>query len=159
MEGVLEVYNRPYDETRPLVCLDEASKQLIGKVAQPLPAAPGRLERFDYEDTRNSTANLFMAFEPLSGWRHVKVTERKTATDFAHFLRLLSDGPFRQAEKIVLVCDNLNTHMPASLYEAFEPAEVRHGWPQRLLADRASNSLQSQAAEFTFKQLGRSRRW
>jgi hypothetical protein len=125
MEDVLDVYARPPDPSRPVVCVDEGGKQLIGDVREPLPARPGRAAKQDYEYQRNGMANLFMAVEPLSGWRHVEVTERKTAVDFAHFLRLLSDGPFRDCEKIVLVCDNLNTHTPASLYEAFEPAEAR----------------------------------
>jgi hypothetical protein len=125
MEDVLDVYARPPDPSRPVVCVDEGGKQLIGDVREPLPVRPGCAAKQDYEYQRNGMANLFMAVEPLSGWRHVEVTERKTAVDFAHFLRLLSDGPFRDCEKIVLVCDNLNTHTPASLYEAFEPAEAR----------------------------------
>jgi hypothetical protein len=125
MEDVLDVYARPYDERRPVVGVDEAGKQLIGDVREPLPVRPGSAAKQDYEYRREGMANLFMAVEPLSGWRHVEVTQRKTAVDFAHFLRLLSDGPFRGAEKVVLVCDNLNTHTPACLYEAFEPAEAR----------------------------------
>lgn len=125
MEDVLDVYARPLDPNRPVVCVDEGGKQLIGDVREPWPVRPGSPAKQDYEYERGGMANLFMAFEPLGGWRHVEVTQRKTAADFARFLRLLSDGPFRQAEKIVLVCDNLNTHTPASLYEAFEPAEAR----------------------------------
>jgi hypothetical protein len=125
MEDVLDVYARPHDPARPVVCVDEGGKQLIGEVRPPLPARPGSPAKEDYEYERGGTANLFMAFEPLAGWRHVEVTERKTAADFARFLRLLSDGPLRDAAKIVLVCDNLNTHTPAALYEAFEPAEAR----------------------------------
>jgi hypothetical protein len=125
MEDVLEVYHRPYDEKRPLVCLDEASRQLIGEVAQPIPAGPGRPERFDYEYVRNGTANLFMAFEPLLGWRHVEVTERRTAVDFARVVRWLVEEVHGEAEAVVLVCDNLNTHTPASLYEAFPPEQAR----------------------------------
>jgi DDE superfamily endonuclease len=124
MEDVLEVYARPLDEKRPVVCVDEGGKQLIGDVREPLPVRPGEPAKQDYEYQRNGMANLFVAVEPLSGWRHVEVTQRKTAVDFAHFLRLLSDGPLRDCEKIVLVCDNLNTHSKASLYEAFEPAEA-----------------------------------
>ncbi len=89
MEDVLDVYHRPYDEKRPLVCLDEASKQLIGEVIEPIPAEPGQPERFDYEYTRNGTANLFMISEPLLGWRHVEVTQRRTAKDFVVVLRWL----------------------------------------------------------------------
>jgi hypothetical protein len=127
MEDVLDVYARPYGPARPVVCVDEGGKQLIGDVREPLPVRPGAAAKqdYEYEYERGGIANLFMAFEPLAGWRHVEVTERKTAADFARFLRLLSDGPLRDAERIVLVCDNLNTHTPAALYEAFEPAEAR----------------------------------
>ena len=125
MEDVLEVYHRPYGPARPVVCLDEQSKQLIKETRTPIPAAPGRPERTDYEYERNGTANLFMLFEPLGGWRHVKVTARRTRSDFAEVIRELVDVHFPQAEKIVLVMDNLNTHKPASLYEAFPPAEAR----------------------------------
>ena len=125
MEDVLEVYHRPYDEKRPLVCLDEASKQLIGEVVQPLPAVPGQPERFDYEYVRNGTANLFMISEPLLGWRSVQVTGRRTAKDFAEVVRWLVEEVHPDAEAVVLVLDNLNTHKPASLYEAFEPERAR----------------------------------
>ena len=125
MEDVLDVYARPYDEARPTVGVDEGGKQLIGDVREPLPVRPGSPAKRDYEYERNGMANLFMAFEPLAGRRQVEVTERKTAGDFAHFLRRLSDEWYPRAERIVLVCDNLNTHTPASLYEAFEPAEAR----------------------------------
>jgi hypothetical protein len=125
MEDVLEVYHRPYDEKRPQVALDEASKQLVGEVAQPLPAVPGQPERFDYEYVRNGTANLFMVSEPLLGWRHVTVTERRTAKDLAEVLRWLVEDVYPEADKVVVVMDNLNTHKPASLYEAFEPERAR----------------------------------
>lgn len=125
MEDVLEVYKRPHDPERPVVCLDETSKQLIGETRTPIPAAPGRPERIDYEYERHGTANLFMLFEPLAGWRHVEVTDRRTAVDFATVLRDLSDRYYPQAQKIVLVMDNLNTHKLASLYEAFTPEEAR----------------------------------
>ena len=125
MEDVLEVYHRPYDERRPLVALDEASKQLVGEVVQPLPPEPGQPERFDYEDVRHGTANLFMISEPLLGWRAVKVTERRTAVDFAEVLRWLAEEIHPDAERIVLVMDNLNTHKLASLYEAFPPEQAR----------------------------------
>ncbi len=125
MEDVLDVYHRPYNPKRPLACLDEASRQLIGEVAQPLPAAPGQPERFDYAYVRNGTANLFMVFEPLLGWRAVQVTERRTAKDFAEVVRWLVEDVHADAEKVVLVCDNLNTHRPASLYEAFPPEQAR----------------------------------
>jgi len=125
MEDVLEVYQRPQDPQRPLVCLDEQSKQLIRETRIPVPAARGRLERIDYEYERNGTANLFMLFAPVQGWRHVEVTDRRTKTDFAEVIRQLVDEHFPQAEKIVLVMDNLNTHKPASLYEAFPATEAR----------------------------------
>ncbi len=125
MEDVLEVYHRPYDEKRPLVCLDEASKQLVGEAVLPLPAGPGQPERFDYEYVRNGTANLFMVSEPLLGWRAVQVTERRTAKDYAEVLRWLAEDVHPDAEVIVLVQDNLNTHTPASLYEAFPPEQAR----------------------------------
>lgn len=129
MEDVLEVYHRPYDPRRPQVCFDEASKQLIKETRTPIPAAPGRPVTTDYEYERNGTANLFMNFEPLAGKRHVKVTERRTALDYAQVVRELVDVHYPDAEKIVLVQDNLNTHKPASLYEAFPPEEA-----QRILA-------------------------
>lgn len=125
MEDVLDVYTRPHNPARPLVCLDETSKQLVAEVRTPEPMRPGRPARHDYEYKRNGTANLFMLFAPLEGWRHVEVTERRTAIDFAKILRDLADIHFPKAEKIVLVQDNLNTHSPASLYEAFEPNEAR----------------------------------
>jgi hypothetical protein len=125
MEDVLEVYHRPYDPRRPQVCLDEASKQLVGEVVQPLPPEPGRPQRFDYEYARNGTANLFMVSEPLLGWRAVHVTERRTAVDFAEVLRWLAEDVHPDAERVVLVMDNLNTHKLASLYEAFEPDRAR----------------------------------
>jgi uncharacterized small protein (DUF1192 family) len=125
MEDVLEVYHRPHDPARPVVCVDETSKQLIAETRTPIPAKPGQVKRFDYEYERNGTANLFMMFAPLEGWRHVEVTDRHTAVDYAHILRDLSDIHFQKAEKIVLVQDNLNTHKPASLYETFPAAEAR----------------------------------
>ena len=125
MEDVLEVYHRPHDPERPLVCLDETSKQLIVETRTPIPAKPGQPARHDYEYERNGVANLFMMFAPLEGWRYVTVTERHTGIDYAHVLRELSDVHFPDAAKIVLVQDNLNTHKPASLYEAFPAAEAR----------------------------------
>lgn len=125
MEDVLEVYHRPYDPARPLICLDEASKQLVGEVVQPLPPEPGQPERFDYEYVRNGTVNLFMLSEPLAGWRHVAVTQRRTAKDFAEVVRWLAEDVHPEAERIVLVMDNLNTHKLASLYEAFPPEQAR----------------------------------
>ena len=125
MEDVLEVYHRPHDPEYPVVCVDETSKQLISETRVPIKAKPGQPARHDYEYERNGTANLFMMFAPLEGWRHVEVTDRHTAVDFAHMLRDLSDTHFPGAKKIVLMEDNLNTHKPASLYEAFPAAEAR----------------------------------
>jgi hypothetical protein len=148
MEDVLEVYQRPHDPLRPVVCLDETSKQLIVETRAPVPAAPGRKARHDYEYERNGVANLFMMFAPLSerlprcladrgqtsaahdkrspeGWRCVKVTDRRAAVDYAHVLKELSDTHFPGAAKIVLVQDNLSTHTPASLYAAFPAAQAR----------------------------------
>ena len=125
MEDVLEVYQRPHDPQRPLVCVDEQSKQLIREVSPVKLMKPEQPARVDYEYERNGTANLFMVFAPLEGWRRVKVTDRRTAIDYAHLLKEVADSHFPDAEKIVLVQDNLNTHGPASLYEAFPPAEAR----------------------------------
>jgi hypothetical protein len=125
MEDVLDVYHRPYDPRRPQVCLDETSRQLLGDVAAPLPPAPGRPAREDYEYTREGVCNLFMLTEPLRGWRHVVVSDRRTRTDVAHCIRELVDVHYPDAERIVLVLDNLNTHSPASLYAAFPPAEAK----------------------------------
>jgi len=122
MEEVLEVYTRPYDPTRPVVCLDETSKQLVSETRTPLPAEPGQPERVDYEYERQGTANLFMAVEPLTGQRHVTVTDRRTAVEFAQVVKALLEVHYPHAEKVVLVLDNLNTHKPAALYQAFEPA-------------------------------------
>jgi uncharacterized small protein (DUF1192 family) len=125
MEDVLEVYQRPRDPDCPVVCLDETSKQLIGETRTPIEAKPGRPTRYDYEYRRNGTANLFMLFAPLEGWRHVEVTDRHTAVDYAHLLKQLADDFFPDARKVVLMQDNLNTHKPASLYEAFPAPEAR----------------------------------
>jgi DDE superfamily endonuclease len=125
MEDVLEVYHRPRDQACPLVCLDETSKQLIKETRMPISAKPGRPARTDYEYERNGTANIFMLFAPLEGWRHVEVTDRHAAVDYALLLKDVSDRWFPNAAKITLVQDNLSTHKPASLYEAFPPAEAR----------------------------------
>ena len=121
----MEVYQRPHDPACPVVCLDEATKQLIKETRVPIAAKPGHPARHDYEYERNGTANLFMMFAPLEGWRHVKCTDRHTAVDYAQVLKDLSDMHFPNAAKIVLVQDNLNTHKQASLYEAFPAAEAR----------------------------------
>ena len=125
MEDVLAVYMRPHDPDQVLVCLDESSKQLIAETRMPIPMKPGRPGRVDYEYERNGIANLFMLFAPLEGWRHVKVTDRHTAIDYAQVLKDLADIHFPHKKSIVLVQDNLNIHSKASLYEAFPPAEAR----------------------------------
>jgi hypothetical protein len=125
MEDVLDVYQRPLDPKRPLVCLDEGSKQLLQDSRAPLPMQPGQPLREDYEYVRNGVTSFFMLFAPLLSWRHVAVTGQRTAQDFAGVIRELVDVHFPAAEKIVLVLDNLNTHTAASLYEAFAPAEAK----------------------------------
>lgn len=125
MEDVLAVYTRPHDPDRPLLCLDETSKQMVAETRAPIAMKPGRPARFDYEYQRNGTTNLFMLFAPLEGWRHVEVTDRRTAVDYAHVLKDLADVYFPDAKTIVLVQDNLNTHSKASLYEAFSATEAR----------------------------------
>ena len=130
LEDVLEVYKRPYDRRRPVVCMDETFQQLIGQTREPLPPRPGSVERFDHVYVRNGTASLFVAFEPLGNWRCVQVTDQRRRVEWAEFIRTLLNGRYRKAEKIVLVMDQLNTHSAASLYEAFPPAEAKR------LADR-----------------------
>jgi hypothetical protein len=125
MEDVLEVYQRPYDPQRPVVCLDEQPTQLIGETRRAIPHQPGRPQRYDYEYERLGTAVNFMLTEPLGGWRKVNVRTSKTAIDLAEEIKELLDVDYPEAEKVVLVWDNLNTHTPASLYKAFEPAEAR----------------------------------
>jgi hypothetical protein len=130
MEDVLEVYTRPHDPRRPQVCLDETSRQLLGEVNPPRLVAPGRPARQDYEDQRGGVCNLFLVAEPLAGWRQVMVSGRRTRIDWAHCIKDLVDVHYPNAEQIVLVQDNLNTHTPASLYAAFPAAEAKR------LADR-----------------------
>ena len=125
LENVLEVYTRAYDPKRPVVCLDEKSKQLVGEICKPIAARPGEVERCDYEYVRNGTANLFMMVEPLRGWRKVNVTTRRTKVDFAMQVKALADVHYADADRITLVMDNLNTHRLSTLYEAFEPSEAR----------------------------------
>jgi len=124
MEEVLDVYTRPYDPKRPMVCMDETSKQLIGETRLPLPSRRGRLQRYDYEYVRHGVSNLFMLFEPLQARRYVKVTDRRTSQDWAQLMRQLVDEHYPEAEVVTLVLDNLNTHTPASLYQTFEPEEA-----------------------------------
>ena len=125
MENVLETYQKPYDARFPKVCMDETSKQLVKETRAPVPGGPGREERFDYEYERNGVANVFMFTEPLAGWRHAVVTDRRTRVDWALQVRDLVDGRYPEADRVTLVMDNLNTHGPWSFYEAFEPAEAR----------------------------------
>lgn len=121
----MDVYKRPFDPVRPLVCMDECPKQLIGETRLAIMGKPGQPERFDTEYVRNGTCNLFMFSAPLLGWRRVEVTEKRTMVDWAMQIRHVIDVDFPWAEKVVLVMDNLNTHRPASLYEAFTPQEAR----------------------------------
>lgn len=121
----MDLYQEPYDPKRPQVCMDETSKQLVSEVNQPIPASPGQVERVDYEYERQGVANLFMLFEPLAGWRHVKVTDRRTKQDWAWLMKDLVDVHYPEAEVIRLVMDNLNTHTASSLYETFQPAEAK----------------------------------
>jgi DDE superfamily endonuclease len=125
MEDALDVYVRPPDPARPLVCMDEASKQLVKETRRPQPAQPGQPARYDAEYERAGVRNLFLAVAPLEGWRTVAVTEQRTRTDWAAFMRMLADTRFPTAERIVVLQDNLNTHGPASFYEAYPPAEAR----------------------------------
>jgi uncharacterized small protein (DUF1192 family) len=125
MEDVLDLYEEPYHPQRPKVCFDETNKQLVAETRVGVPARPGQVARYDYEYQRNGTRNLFLFLEPQGGWRHVAVTERRTMQDFAHQMRWLVDEAYPEAEVVRLVLDNLNTHRPASLYEAFPPAEAR----------------------------------
>lgn len=125
MEEVLDIYKKPYDSKYPVVCMDESSKQLIKEVRQPLPMKPGEVEKFDTEYDRNGMASIFMAFEPLQGRRFTKVTGQRTRTDWANYIRDIVDNNYKEAEKIIFVMDNLNTHHKSSLYETFEPAEAK----------------------------------
>jgi hypothetical protein len=125
MEAVLEVYQTRYNSAFPVVCIDEATKQLVKETVTPIAAQPGVPERIDYEYERNGTANLFMVCEPMVGWRRVEVTQQRTAIDYAHLLKGVVDLDYPEAAKIIVVQDNLNTHSPASLYKAFEPAEAQ----------------------------------
>jgi hypothetical protein len=125
MEDVLDLYSEAYDPKHPVVCLDESPYQLVSEKRTAVPVAEGRPARYDYEYQREGTCNLFMFFQPLASWRHVKVTERRTGEDFAHCLQDLVDGHFPDADVIRLVTDQLNTHRPAVLYAVFEPEEAR----------------------------------
>jgi len=125
MEDVLDLYHEPYDPLRPVVCFDESNKQLIRETRTPLPMQPGQPQRYDYEYERLGTCNLFMFFEPLTAWRDVQVTDRRTMLDYAQCMKYLVDERYPQAEIVRVIQDNLNTHKPAALYEAFPPQEAR----------------------------------
>lgn len=125
MEAVLEVYQTAYNPNVPVICIDEATKQLVKETLVPIPAERGQPERVDYEYERNGTANLFMVCEPMVGWRRVEVTKHRTALDYAHLLKTLVDDDYAQADKVIVIADNLNPHSPASLYKAFEPTEAQ----------------------------------
>ena len=125
MEDILDLYAESYDPARPLICFDEFPYQMVAEKRLPLPLQQGKPARYDYEYRRMGTCNLFMFFQPRAGWRHVKVTERRTKQDFAHCMKDLVDAHFPEAEVIRVVLDNLNTHTPASLYKAFTPQEAR----------------------------------
>jgi hypothetical protein len=155
LEDVLEVYQRPYDSLRPVVCVDEASKQLVADVTPPLPMEPGQPMRQDYEYERQGTANLFMVFEPLAGQRQVKVTDRRTQADFAHVLQDIADVHYSDAEKIVLVMDNLNTHKLSVLYGVFSPAEARRLWERFEIHHTPKHASWLNMAECELSVLGR----
>jgi DDE superfamily endonuclease len=155
MEDVLDVYCRPYDPLHPVVCMDESSKQLLADVREPLPVEPGQPERIDDHYERRGTCNLFLACEPLRGWREVKVTTQRTRVDWAHFVRELVDIHYPDANRIVLVMDNLNTHTPASLYQAFEPAEAKRIWDRLELHYTPQHGSWLNIAECEFSVLSR----
>ena len=125
MEDVLDVYTQPYDPHHPTICMDESSKQLVGETRQPLPAEPSKPVRYDYEYQRKGVCNLFLFCEPLVGWRHIEVTERRTQHDWAWAMKTLVDDYYPAADRIRVVLDNLNTHVPASLYATFPATEAR----------------------------------
>jgi hypothetical protein len=125
MEDVLEVYSRPYDPQKPVICMDEMHKQCIEEIRKPIPASPGNPERYDSEYERNGGINIFLASEPLKGCRVISVTDRRTKIDWACFIKDLVDNQYANVDKILLIMDNLNTHTLGSLYEAFEPQEAR----------------------------------
>jgi hypothetical protein len=155
MEDVLDVYRRPFDPARPLVCFDETSKQLVGEVRPPLPSIPGHPACYDTEYERHGTANLFRFTAPLLGWREVEVTDHRTRVDFAHAIRELVDVHFPAAERIVLVLDNLNIHDPASLYQAFEPAEAKRLWDKLEIHPTPTHGSWLNIAEIEFSALSR----
>lgn len=155
MEDVLDVYERPYDPHRPQVCMDETSKQLVGETRTPLPAQPGRPARIDYEYVRQGVCNLFLWVEPLTGRRHIAVTERRTKQDWARFIRDLLDAHYPQADRVILVLDNLNTHVAGALYDTFPPAEARRLRQRLELHDTPVHGSWLNMAEIEFSVLAR----
>ena len=155
MEDVLEVYTRPYDAERPLVCMNETSKQQIMEVCPPNVMKQGRVRRYDSEYRRNGVSNLFIFFAPLEGWRHVKVTDRRTKIDWALTMRELVDEHFPEAKIVTVVMDNLNTHSPSSLYEAFPPEEARRILSRLDLHYTPKHGSWLNMAEIEFSILGR----
>jgi len=155
MEDVLETYHLPYDPEVPVVCMDEASKQLVSETRTVIPARPGQPEIFDYEYARQGTCNLFMFCEPLTGRRRVLVRQRRTRLDWAQAIKDLVDVQYPQARKIRLVMDNLNTHGPESLYEAFEPAEARRLWERLEIHHTPKHGSWLNVAEIELSVLGR----
>jgi len=127
MEMVLDVYKRPFDPLHPIICMDESPKQLISETRKPIPAAPGRSAKYDYEYKRCGVSNIFLACEPLAGKRMIKITDRRTALDWASFIEEIA-AQYEQAEKITLVMDNLNTHNAGSFYEKFPPEKAKALW-------------------------------
>jgi hypothetical protein len=155
MEDILDVYARPSDGRFPQVCMDETSKQLVGETRTPLPAIPGRPARIDYEYERHGVRNLFLFVEPLRGWRHVRVTERRTKQDWAHAIQDLVDVHYPDAERIVLVLDNLNTHVGSALYETFPPAEAWRLWQKLEVHYTPAHGSWLNMAEIEFSVLSR----
>ena len=155
MEDVLDVYERPYDARVPVVCMDETSKQLIGETRTPVPMQPGQAQRYDYEYVRNGVANLFLFVEPLRGWRHIEVTERRTREDWARTMRWLLDEVYPEAERVVVVLDNLNTHVGGALYETFPPEEAHRLLARLELHYTPKHGSWLNMAEIEFSVLGR----
>ena len=155
MEDVLEIYHLPYDPDFPVVCMDESCKQMIGEVREPIPCAPGRSVRIDDEYVRNGVAEIFMEVEPLAGKRHVAVTERRTRKDWALQIKQMLDERYAGAMKVRLVMDNLNTHNPASLYEAFAPEEAKRIWDRLEIHHTPKHGSWLNMAEIEFSVLSR----
>ena len=155
MEDILDVYERPYNPHVPVVCMDETSKQLIGESRAPVPMQPGQSQRYDYEYVRHGVANLFMFVEPLRGWRHVEVTERRTAQDWAKTMRWLLEEVYPTAERVVVVLDNLNTHVGGALYETFPPQEAHRLLERLELHYTPKHGSWLNMAEIEFSVLGR----